>query len=204
MADRDVMVGSTAPDFELESVQGALIRLGDYRGTRNVVLWFSRGFTCPFCRRFMAQLGQVYDRFRAADAEIVQLGPNALKAARAYFQSQPPRFPFLCDPSKQIFTRYGLRDIGALEAGKNTLISFSFAYTHGDGLNTTRASALDAFTDNFIGRMRHHALSAIQQAMFVVDRDGIVRYARVLRPLDTLPPSEELLREVEKLGNTGS
>ena len=199
MADRDVMIGSTAPDFELESVQGPVIRLSAYRGTHNVVLWFSRGFTCPFCRRFMAQLGQVYGRFQAAQAEIIQLGPNVLKAARAYFQRQPPRFPFVCDPAKEIFTRCGLRDTGVLEASKNTLISFTYAYTYGDGLSTTRASALDVFTDDFIGRMRHHALTAIQQAVFVVDRDGIVRQATVLRPLDTLPPGEEILREVERL-----
>jgi putative peptide zinc metalloprotease protein len=201
VANGGVDIGSVAPDFELESVQGPLIRLNAYRGTHTVVLWFSRGFTCPFCRRFMTQLGQVYDKFQSAQVEIVQLGPNVLKSARTYFERQPPKFPFVCDPEKQIFARYGLRDIGPIEANKNTLISFAYAYTHGDGLNTTRASALDVFTDDFIGRMRHHAFAAIQQAVFIVDREGIVRDARVLRPIDTMPPSEEILREVEKLNS---
>jgi len=200
MSNDEVAIGSVAPDFELESVQGTMFRLSAYRGTHSVVLWFSRGFTCPFCRRFMAQLGQLHDRFQTANAEFVQLGPNLLKAARTYFRQQPPKFPFVCDPAKQIFTRYGLRDEGALVANKNTIISFTHAYTHGDGLNTTRASALDVFSGNVVDRMRHHALSAIQQGMFIVDRDGLVRYANVLPPLGTLPPGEELLREVEKLG----
>jgi len=200
MANDEVAVGSIAPDFELESVQGPVFRLGAYRGAKSVALWFSRGFTCPFCRRFMAQLGQLHDRFQAANAEMVLLGPNLLKAARTYFQHQPPKFLFVCDPTKQIYTRYGLRDEGALVANKNTIVSFTYAYTHGDGLNTTRASALDVFSGNVIDRMRHHALSAIQQGMFIVDRDGLVRYANVVPPLGTLPPGEELLREVEKIG----
>jgi hypothetical protein len=26
------------------------VDLASYRGRSNVVVWFSRGFTCPFCR----------------------------------------------------------------------------------------------------------------------------------------------------------
>jgi signal transduction histidine kinase len=43
-------VGQPAPLFSLPSVQGATVDLGAYRGRQNVIVWFSRGFTCPFCR----------------------------------------------------------------------------------------------------------------------------------------------------------
>jgi len=194
-----VTVGAPAPDFELESVQGPTIRLGAYRGTHNVVLWFSRGYNCPFCRRYMAQLDQAHDKFRAANVEVVEVGPNVLRPARIYFQRQPLKFPFLCDPSKAIYLRYGLRDLGMIEANKNTIISFTYAYTHGDGINTTRIAAGDTFTEGFLGRLQHHALTAMQQGLFIIDRGGIVRYAEAFRPLDTIPPIEEVLREVEKL-----
>jgi len=35
----------TAPDFALQDTQGNPVRLSDYRGKRNVVLVFTRGFT---------------------------------------------------------------------------------------------------------------------------------------------------------------
>ena len=36
--------GELAPDFELEDINGKLIRLSDFRGSKPVVLAFLRGF----------------------------------------------------------------------------------------------------------------------------------------------------------------
>jgi peroxiredoxin len=36
--------GELAPDFELEDVNGKLVRLSDFRGSKPVVLAFLRGF----------------------------------------------------------------------------------------------------------------------------------------------------------------
>ncbi len=36
--------GELAPDFELVDVTGKPVRLSDYRGKKNVVLVFNRGF----------------------------------------------------------------------------------------------------------------------------------------------------------------
>ena len=38
-----VVVGAPAPDFTLESKDGGVVRLSQYRGRRNVVLVFYRG-----------------------------------------------------------------------------------------------------------------------------------------------------------------
>lgn len=37
--------GPPAPDFELESQDGARVRLSSYRGTRSVALFFMRAYT---------------------------------------------------------------------------------------------------------------------------------------------------------------
>ena len=37
--------GELAPDFELEDINGNLIRLSSFRGSKPVVLAFLRGFT---------------------------------------------------------------------------------------------------------------------------------------------------------------
>lgn len=36
--------GETAPDFELTDVNGKLVRLSDFRGSKPVILAFLRGF----------------------------------------------------------------------------------------------------------------------------------------------------------------
>jgi len=39
-----VKLNTLAPDFELEDFQGQKMRLADYRGQKNVLLVFNRGF----------------------------------------------------------------------------------------------------------------------------------------------------------------
>ncbi|HEX6554255.1 MAG TPA: hypothetical protein VF026_15925 [Ktedonobacteraceae bacterium] len=41
----EVNIGSFAPDFRLESNEGAFVRLSEYRGRAHVVLYFIRDFT---------------------------------------------------------------------------------------------------------------------------------------------------------------
>ena len=81
------IVGHPAPLFSLTSVQGATVELATYRGRSNVVVWFSRGFTCPFCRVYMDGMTEGYEGLREAGTEIIQVGPNLLQAART-FRSQ--------------------------------------------------------------------------------------------------------------------
>ncbi len=39
-----IKLNQPAPDFALKDLQGNLIRLSDFRGKKNVVLVFNRGF----------------------------------------------------------------------------------------------------------------------------------------------------------------
>jgi peroxiredoxin len=41
---KQIQINTPAPDFELEDLQGRTIRLSDYRGKKNVLLVFNRGF----------------------------------------------------------------------------------------------------------------------------------------------------------------
>jgi sensor histidine kinase regulating citrate/malate metabolism len=38
-----------------------MVDLASYRKRRNVVVWFSRGFTCPFCRIYTDGIRSNYD-----------------------------------------------------------------------------------------------------------------------------------------------
>jgi putative peptide zinc metalloprotease protein len=74
-------VGQAAPLFSLTSVQGGSVDLATYRGRRNVVVWFSRGFTCPFCRVYMDGMSEGYEHLQATGTEVIQVGPNLLQSA---------------------------------------------------------------------------------------------------------------------------
>ena len=77
-----------APNFRLVSAQGPDIALEDYQGQRNMLLWFSRGLACPFCRRYMAQLRLGYQELQA-NTEILQITCSTSAEAQLYFRQYP-------------------------------------------------------------------------------------------------------------------
>ncbi|MGH7314665.1 MAG: peroxiredoxin-like family protein [Candidatus Rokuibacteriota bacterium] len=190
-------VGLPAPLFSLTSVQGGTVELSAYRGHRNVVVWFSRGFTCPFCRVYMEGMREGYDRLQAGGTEIIQVGPNLLQSARIFFGHSPTPYPFVCDPDKRLFAVYGLGDRGALEATRSAVVSFSYAFTHGDTGPQLRGAWLDVMNRNFVRRLHHHAMTALEQGIFLVDRDGVIRHRAVVGPLDPVPRGGGLVELVK-------
>jgi peroxiredoxin len=189
-------VGQPAPLFSLPSVQGDTVELAAFRGQRNVVVWFSRGFTCPFCRVYMDGMREGYEQLRAGGTEIIQVGPNLLQSARIFFGHSPTPYPFVCDPDKRLFAVYGLGDRGALEATRSAVVSFSYAFTHGDTGPQLRGAWLDVMNRNFVRRLHHHAMTAMEQGIFLVDRDGVVRHRAVVGPLDPVPRGPRLAEMV--------
>jgi peroxiredoxin len=185
-------VGQMAPAFSLPSLRGSVVDLASYRGRRNVVVWFSRGFTCPFCRVYTDGMRAGYAALRAAETEIIQVAPNLLDSARRFFAQAPLPFPFVCDPDKRLYAVYGLGDVGALEATKTAVVSFAHAFTHGDTNNQIRGAWFDVMNRNFVRRLHHHAMTAQEQGMFLIDKEGIIRSVTVVGPIDPVLGGAEL------------
>jgi peroxiredoxin len=185
-------VGQQAPAFSLPSLRGSVVDLTSYRGRRNVVVWFSRGFTCPFCRVYTDGMRAGYAALRAADTEIIQVAPNLLDSARRFFAQAPLPFPFVCDPDKRLYAVYGLGNVGALEATKTAVVSFAHAFTHGDTNAQLRGAWLDVMNRNFVRRLHHHAMTAQEQGMFLIDKAGLVRHVTVVGPIDPVPGGAQL------------
>lgn len=185
-------VGQVAPKFALPSVRGTVVDLASYRGRRNVVVWFSRGFTCPFCRVYTDNVRAGYAALRAAETEVIQVAPNLLQSARRFFARFPLPFPFVCDPDKRLYAVYGLGDAGALEATRTAVVSFAHAFTHGDTPNQLRGAWLDVVNRNFVRRLHHHAMTAHEQGMFLIDKHGIVRSVTIAGPIDPVPSGVDL------------
>lgn len=100
-----------APAFSLPFLRGAVVDLAAYRGRCDAVVWFSRGFTCPFCRVYTDSMRAGYAALREAETEIIQVAPNLLDTARRFFAHAPLPFPFACDPDKRLYAVYVIRDV---------------------------------------------------------------------------------------------
>jgi hypothetical protein len=168
--------------------------LSDYLGRKNLLLWFSKGLHCPFCRRNMARLSQAYAQFLALHAEVLQITHNTQEEAELYFRSYKLATPYLCDPDRQVHLRYGIpleqQAIGAVAAN----IVTSCLMVTGDLLTLGQKSPLPVVP---VMRMGIRFQSA--QLVVAADRAGVVRHVRSIGPFDTLPTVAELLSVLEPL-----
>ncbi|HRQ22994.1 MAG TPA: peroxiredoxin family protein, partial [Anaerolineales bacterium] len=104
----EAKIGSLAPDFKLPATNGQEIALTDFRGKANVIVFFIRETTCPQCRTHVAHLGQMYDQFREAGAEVIVILGEGDQKAREYAESIGLPFPILCDPDRAVYHLYEL------------------------------------------------------------------------------------------------
>ena len=177
-----------APDFRLAAASGGDVALSDFRGRKNLLLWFSKGLFCPFCRRNMARLSQAYQQFQSSDAEILQITHNTADEARLYFRNYPLVAPYLCDPDRQVHLRYGIaleqQEIGAVAGNMVTssLMVASDLLLHGQKTPSPVAPI-----------MRMGPRFQSPQQVVAVDRAGVVRHVQRIGPFDALPTVAELL-----------
>ena len=188
-----VAVGQMAPSFRLPSGQGPEVALEDYRGRKHVIVWFTKGMACPFCRQQMSQLARSYEQFRARDAEIVEVTNSTPERARVYAQKFALRFPYLCDPDLSVRRTWqlGVRSRGPGYYAKMLYLAATLPKPESD-FPGERAK-LSEFPK---------LLSDEDMGFFIVDKRGIVRYAlggAYLTPtgMRAIPSNDELVRELD-------
>jgi len=186
----DSFVGRAAPEFRLASAQGGETGPQEFRGAKRVVLWFSKGLFCPFCRRNMAQLALRYPEMQALDAEVLQVTHNTLDEARGYLKHYPMKFPYLCDAERTAHERYGVELQQGINVGG---FAASIAAVMSDlVLKGQSTPAPVPYFQRYKGR-------DAAQAVFVVDREGLVRFEHRLGPNSPLPSAHELIEELRKV-----
>ena len=186
------VVGQPAPVFALPSLDGAVVDLAGYRGRLNVIVWFSRGFTCPYCLDYMSGIAAGYAAIRTTGTEVIQVAPNLLDSARRFFGGSAVPYPFVCDPDKRLYAVYGLGDRGALEAGRAAVVSFSHAVAQGEGGTWVRGAWIDVASRSFVRRLHHHAMTALEQSLFFIDRQGRIRHRITAGPIEAIPSGAAL------------
>lgn len=193
-----IAVGRPAPGFRLPSAQGGDVALEDYRGRKNVIVWFSKGMACVFCRQHMSQLARLYPELVKRDTEVLEITPSPIARGRFYAAKYQLPFPYLCDADDVV------RKAWQLDVRSHGLLWYAGMLKR--GLTTPKpdndfSKAPPTFTE--MGT----ALRDEDTGFFIVDRAGVIRYAyggtyvlpegstEFARPL---PNPDEVLRQVER------
>jgi peroxiredoxin len=189
--------GLPAPDFRLHAAGGGEIALSDYRGRRKLLLWFSKGLFCPYCKRNMVRLSQGYAEIRARDAEVLQITHNTAEEADLYFRNYRLAMPYLCDADRAVHLRYGIPlEHQSIAAVVDNVVKSGTMVT-ADLLLRGDISPVPV-----VPIMRMGARNQSPQLVVVVDLEGVVRRVHPIGPFDALPSREELIGMLDSLGAT--
>src|SRR5262245_22678918 len=188
-----IEVGQNAPSFRLPAGHGGEVGSEDYRGRSNLIVWFAKGMGCPFCRTQMSQLARGYPRLKEAGAEVLQVTPTKPERARFYARNFPIPFPYLCDPDYTVHQAWGLgaRSHSLVWYAKTLYTSTKQHPKSPAEIGDPKASLAE------VPSLLHDS----DMGLFLIDREGIVRYKHAGRYLmesgvREIPSVDEIVRQL--------
>jgi peroxiredoxin len=201
-----IQSGQRAPDFVVPAVhEDRTISRADYQGRSPLLLGLFPGLYCPFCRRALAQMAATAESLKPLGVESLAIVATELDNARLYFRFRPTRLPLGADPQRMTHRSFGVPRVEptpelmpALEAVRINpsgelpeplpiLAAF-------DALNN-----LDHFQPTATDQRDQEATLGQLKGQFLIDRDGIVRWANVecgkegLSGVGKFPTQDELV-----------
>src|SRR5512136_479500 len=126
-----LQVGDVAPDFELPASGNRTVKLGDFRGKKNVLLAFYPFAFSPVCSLQLPGLQQSLGEFQDLNTEVLGISVDSKHSSAAFAEHLHLEFPLLSDFEKKVTKAYGvLREGGFAERAlfvidKNGVIAYS-------------------------------------------------------------------------------
>jgi len=108
MAEKELKVGDPAPDFRLPSTEGREIALKEFRGKKNVVLYFYPKDDTPGCTKEACSFRDERPKFDKKDAVILGVSFDDLESHKKFAGKYKLPFPLLSDADKKLAEAYGV------------------------------------------------------------------------------------------------
>ena len=100
--------GDAAPDFSLPSTEGKEIRLSEFQGEKNIVLYFYPKDNTPGCTKEACDFRDSLNRFDGKDTVVLGISGDSLKSHENFRKQHRLPFPLLSDEGKKIIEKYGV------------------------------------------------------------------------------------------------
>jgi peroxiredoxin len=187
-------IGEPARPLKLTSAQGSEIGIDDFKGRSAVVLWFTKGMACPFCRQQMSQLARGYAQIKERGGEVLEVTSSTPARAQFYARQFKLPFPYLCDPDFRARAAWGLE--------KRSHGLGYYAKTLMTGMKTEPPPNDFGNFKPSLGEFPA-VLADEDMGLFIVDRAGVVRYALAgsyfgQGAMHAIPGSDEIIRELDR------
>jgi len=105
-----IEVGQEAPDFEVKNQFGELVKLSDYRGTKNVVLVFYPFAFTPRCTGELCAIRDEKVSFETDDVQVLGISCDSAPSLKVFAEQEKLEYPLLSDfwPHGAVAKTYGV------------------------------------------------------------------------------------------------
>jgi peroxiredoxin len=97
-----------APDFSLPNQHDKVVRLSDYKGSSNVVLYFYPKDDTPGCTIEANQFTALAEEFGRLDTVVIGVSKDSCDSHRAFQDKYRLRVELLADTAGELCRRYGV------------------------------------------------------------------------------------------------
>ena len=102
------LLGQPAPDFELPDADMTPVRLSDYRGRKNVVLYFYPKDDTPGCTIEAQEFSDLLDEFERLDTVVLGVSPDNCMSHGEFRDKYGLTVRLLADPEAKVCEAYGV------------------------------------------------------------------------------------------------
>jgi peroxiredoxin Q/BCP len=117
-----IKVGDAAPEFDLTDAAGKRVRLSDFRGKRNVVLYFYPKDDTPGCTKEACSFRDSYQAFTDAGAEVIGVSSDNGASHQKFAEKFHLPFTLVSDTGGGVRKRYGVPATLGLLPGRVTFV----------------------------------------------------------------------------------
>ena len=118
----DLKIGDMAPDFEGPTTVNTQLRLRDFLGKKNVVLYFYPKDDTRQCTIEACSFRDNLQPIRALWTEIIGVSVDTVESHKMFSEKHGLNFPLISDYDKRISKVYGALSEDGLEARRMTFI----------------------------------------------------------------------------------
>lgn len=97
-----------APDFTLSDLEDNAIKLSDFRGKKNVVVYFYPKDFTPGCTAEATEFTRYYKKFNDANIEIIGVSPDNEESHRSFRERFKIPYLLASDSQNEISKKYGV------------------------------------------------------------------------------------------------
>lgn len=101
-------IGNMAPAFKLQKQDGSFVSLKDYKGEKNVVLYFYPKAMTPGCTTQACGIRDSAAELEKLDTVVLGVSPDPYPRLQKFIEKQGLNFDLLSDEDHQIAEKYGV------------------------------------------------------------------------------------------------